>query len=472
MPELTPTWLGPAHHGWLHALVEHAARFDGRRWGDWAREREAPLRVPAPARLRALACDALEDGWMARARPKPPRRLDIYAAAARARAAGTFDRERLLAPLGGVDLFADLPDERAVVFRAPALPELVAAANLAVAKQLLRRAVRVELALSGGAHAVIRQIRLRRLMWVARPGDEGTRVEVTGVFSLFRQTTQYGREFASLLPVLAGCDRFTLRAFLPNGDVVRLATGDPLPARLPTFDSKLERAFAKGVRAIPGWDLTREPEPLAVDGTLVFPDFAVWRDTAPDRRWLVEIVGFWTPEYLQAKLDRLSRADRSDLLVCIDRRLGCGPEDVPSHLPVVWFDRTIDAAAVLARLGELEGRSPPPALCLGASDLFIDFAGRRDDGIHARLAALPVGARVQLAPRDGRVLVMAPDGEIAALAAHAARRLDLGRVVDARVTGYVERRRADALSPWREKLVVDRWRVPLLALHLAPPGRD
>ena len=76
----------------------------------------------------------------------------------------------------------------------------------------------------------------------------------------------------------------------------------------PPCDSEIESAFVtRFKRATTDWDLVREPEPVAAGATLVFPDFAlVHRRTA--RRVLVEIVGFWTPEYLVEKLAALRRA--------------------------------------------------------------------------------------------------------------------------------------------------------------------
>jgi hypothetical protein len=68
MPELAPEWFGPADVAWVDAAIEHASRFHGRRWGEWTREREAPLRLAAPARKRAVLLDALEEGWMTAAK--------------------------------------------------------------------------------------------------------------------------------------------------------------------------------------------------------------------------------------------------------------------------------------------------------------------------------------------------------------------------------------------------------------------
>ena len=60
----------------------------------------------------------------------------------------------------------------------------------------------------------------------------------------------------------------------------------------------------------------------------------------------IEIVGFWTPQYLTAKLERLRQAEAVCLL-CVDTDRACALGDLPPHLPVLRFHRRIDAAAVL-----------------------------------------------------------------------------------------------------------------------------
>jgi predicted nuclease of restriction endonuclease-like RecB superfamily len=59
------------------------------------------------------------------------------------------------------------------------------------------------------------------------------------------------------------------------------------------YDSRLEERFAREFRRVaPDWDLLREPEPIAAEGALIFPDFALQHRSDPSRRWLLEIVGF------------------------------------------------------------------------------------------------------------------------------------------------------------------------------------
>ena len=97
--------------------------------------------------------------------------------------------------------------------------------------------------------------------------------------------------------------------------------------------------------------MVREPEPIAADGRLIFPDFALQLRSNPARRWLLEIVGFWTPDYVARKLALYRSARLSNLILCIDEDRNCTAEDLPSGALVVRFRRHVDATAVLQLVG-------------------------------------------------------------------------------------------------------------------------
>jgi predicted nuclease of restriction endonuclease-like RecB superfamily len=65
------------------------------------------------------------------------------------------------------------------------------------------------------------------------------------------------------------------------------------------------------------------------------------------RRWLLEIVGFWTPQYLERKLALLRLARLSNLILCVDEARSCAEAVVSVSTRVVPFRRQIDALAVM-----------------------------------------------------------------------------------------------------------------------------
>ncbi len=189
----------------------------------------------------------------------------------------------------------------------------------------------------------------------------GVILDLSGPFALFRHTLIYGRRLSSLLPRLAWCDRFELEAQValgagPAAGLVRyrLRSGDPLPPgrELGRFDSEVEARFARDfARLGSDWDLVREPEAVPLEGgRLSFPDFALVHRRTPERRWWLEIVGFWTERYLRDKLAHLRAAGLGNLIVCIDERRGCGIEAMPDGAEVLGYRTRIDARQVLSRV--------------------------------------------------------------------------------------------------------------------------
>ncbi len=87
------------------------------------------------------------------------------------------------------------------------------------------------------------------------------------------------------------------------------------------YDSRLEADFAAEFEARYGgvarqWELRREDELIVVGDTVMIPDFS-FTHRRDGRRALLEIVGFWHPDYLRRKLDKVRQAGRRDLIVLV-----------------------------------------------------------------------------------------------------------------------------------------------------------
>jgi predicted nuclease of restriction endonuclease-like RecB superfamily len=156
-----------------------------------------------------------------------------------------------------------------------------------------------------------------------------------------------------LVPILAWCNEFDLSAEIVLGESsleLKLRSGDPIfPSEPPKpFDSKLEERFCRSfLRATKIWDVIREPEPISAAGTLIFPDFALQHRHFPEKRWLLEIVGYWTPDYLRKKLERLREAKIPNLLLCVSDKLNCAEEDLPSGAAIIRFRKKLEPEAIL-----------------------------------------------------------------------------------------------------------------------------
>ncbi len=101
--------------------------------------------------------------------------------------------------------------------------------------------------------------------------------------------------------------------------------------------------------------LTREDEVVLLGDTVMIPDFALTHKE-DGRRALLEIVGFWHPEYLRRKIEKARAADRTDLILLVYEGVNLADEqlaDVPAE--VLYFKNKPvlkDVMAAVERIAE------------------------------------------------------------------------------------------------------------------------
>jgi uncharacterized protein len=209
-----------------------------------------------------------------------------------------------------------------------------------------------------------------------------------GPLSLFKLTDRYGTSLAKLLPsIIFSSDKkeggdssgeWHLDAWIvrktmdgrkiyefkiSKNEIPELLT-DPylfLPPPIPTaekeaagsipynddyyFDSAVEEKFANRFeQAETGWRLIREPDPLVLsNGGAFIPDFMFEKY---DKKVYLEIVGFWTKDYLERKLQKLAdifisadskqekNNNNADLLfIAVNEEFACSKSSFSSIIP-------------------------------------------------------------------------------------------------------------------------------------------
>ncbi len=232
--------------------------------------------------------------------------------------------------------------------------------NLALAQAVLYDATEMRIRVWDSFATVFSYVKLFGLMHRIYPIDsDGNRVPSTdvadgyeavldGAASLFSKSRKYGIRMANFLPALPLCDRWAMEADILDDDAgpssqtlsFDLDHTEELSSHYSAqsdFDSDVERTLAqKWERANTDWELVREDDVLDLGAEVMLPDFALEH---PDgRRVLFEIVGFWTPEYLNEKLAKIRAADRDNLIVAVSERLDCSSEDFEEMDDrVLWF---------------------------------------------------------------------------------------------------------------------------------------
>ncbi|MFC4427794.1 DUF790 family protein [Deinococcus navajonensis] len=287
-------------------------------------------------------------------------------------AARSLSLDRPLSPADvQASLYADLPDQQTLVsFEPPAPLELIHRFDLAQAQGMLYRAYELVITARRNEPARYKQL-LKYLkffgLMVTVEGDAtfGFTLTLDGPTSLFASTTRYGLAMAKFLPALLHVTKWDLSAAVkPRKDLAwvdaadaewsfQLTSEDGYVSHYKPpeeHDSALESGFAERfAKTETPWRLEREVDLVPVPGGVILPDF---RLVHPDgRSVLVEIVGYWRPDYLRKKFDLLRKAGRTDVIVCISERLnleraGVDPSDFGHR--VVWFKGVLSPKEVLA----------------------------------------------------------------------------------------------------------------------------
>src|SRR5215213_490095 len=295
-------------------------------------------------------------------------------------------------------MWSDLDDNLILDYFDAIDPEaLVGWYNLSLMQTLLFNCTKLDFYISGGLNwkRVLRTVKRLGLMYYLQQPQQQQENRIIcsleGPLSLFKLTDRYGTLLARLLPSIifssdkkresSGGDEWHLDAWIvrktmdgrkiyefkiSKNEIPELMT-DPYSSFPPSsitqkevagssslyndyniFDSAVEEKFAKRFeQAETGWRLTREPDPLVLsNGGAFIPDFMFEKY---DKKIYLEIVGFWTKEYLERKLQKLadifisaySRKKRNNnnynnadlLFIAVNEDFACSKSSFSSIIP-------------------------------------------------------------------------------------------------------------------------------------------
>ena len=263
-------------------------------------------------------------------------------------------------------LYADLSENHILTEFNPPEPEwLLRRYNVALAQALLYRCIRMKLSVFRNIPSRYKQlfkfIKFYQLMHTIQGDlDSGYEILLDGPVSLFRLSQKYGLKLAVFLPALLLCTRWKMEAeivasdgshkFFPLDESIGL-TSHYRDSTM--YDSLLEKTFAERFAEVKSdWEIEREIAIINLKDTVFIPDFAFRH--ADGRTALLEIVGFWRPEYLERKIMKLTRSGRTDMVVAVSADLNVGEEDfkdVPGS--VFFFKKRINPHDVLMRLDQV-----------------------------------------------------------------------------------------------------------------------
>ena len=276
-------------------------------------------------------------------------------------------------------LYADLLDQqRLVAFDPPDPISLLQRFDLAQAQGMLYRAYSLTITAHRNEPARYKQLlkytKLFGLMvTVEGDADIGFTLTMDGPTSLFSGTTRYGLALAKFLPALLHVTKWDLSAALkPRKDLAwtdpndeewsfQLTSEDGYTSHYKEpkdHDSALESGFAERFEKLDTpWTLEREVDLVPVPGGVIIPDFRLLHEDG--RSVLVEIVGYWRPEYLRKKFDLLRKSGRTDVIVAVSERLNlekAGVKTTDFGERVLFFKGVLNPKIVL-ELAETVGKT-------------------------------------------------------------------------------------------------------------------
>jgi uncharacterized protein len=319
-------------------------------------------------------------------------------------------------------MWSDLDDNLILDYFDAIDPEaLVGWYNLSLMQTLLFNCTKLDFYISGGLNwkRVLRTVKRLGLMYYLQQSQQQQENRIIcsleGPLSLFKLTDRYGTLLAKLLPSIifssdkkresSGGDEWHLDAWIvrktmdgrkiyefkiSKNEIPELMT-DPYSSFPPSsitqkevagssslyndyniFDSAVEEKFAKRFeQAETGWRLTREPDPLVLsNGGAFIPDFMFEKY---DKKIYLEIVGFWTKEYLERKLQKLadifisaySRKKRNNnnyktdlLFIALNEDFACSKSSFSSIVPkeqlIFYKNDTVPVKPILDYLKSID----------------------------------------------------------------------------------------------------------------------
>ncbi|MDY6805084.1 MAG: DUF790 family protein [Cyanobacteriota bacterium] len=270
-------------------------------------------------------------------------------------------------------LYADLQENRILTeFEPPTPEELLHRYNLSQVQGIFYRASHIRLNAHrndpGEYKLLFRYLKLFQLMtYIEGDADTGFTLTIDGPNSLFKPSTRYGLALAKMLPALLHVTKWSLHATLQTRDQYTknwktgkftLNSDCGLVSHYPPgkpYDSMIEASFAeRWEKKKTDWKLEREVDLIPIPGSVMIPDFRLVHPEG--RTFLLEIVGYWRPEYLKKKFFQVQTADCDNLILAVSERLNlekAGVKIDEVSVPVVWFKDKLQPKKVLDLLEDL-----------------------------------------------------------------------------------------------------------------------
>jgi predicted nuclease of restriction endonuclease-like RecB superfamily len=255
------------------------------------------------------------------------------------------------------NIYSDLDNELILIsFNELKSKELLELYNISLTQTLLFDSVELRFTTSRNWQKIFFIAKKLGLIYEASKNDE-LWVKIDGPNSLFKLNRRYGSSISKLIPAILTSSNWKIEAkilwkytnemysfrldSISHKDLFRI------PDETAVYDSVVEADFGSRFQALKTkWIMKREPEPLIVGQHVMIPDFSFERD---DFKVYMEVVGFWTTDYLLRKIKKLKEI-KVKMLVAVDQNLACEALTQlkkRSSINILYYKKRIPLAPVL-----------------------------------------------------------------------------------------------------------------------------
>ena len=228
------------------------------------------------------------------------------------------------------NIYADLDSELVLEsFEEPTSEELLELYNLSLTQTLLFDSIELRFTTLDNWQKIFFIAKKLGLIYEASQNGD-LWVKIDGPNSLFKLTRRYGSNISKLIPSILGSSNWQIEAkilwkYTNEIYSFRISSSThkdlfKIHDKTEVYDSIVEADFGSQFQALKTkWILKREPEPLIVGKHVMIPDFSFERDNL---KIYMEVVGFWTTDYLLRKIKKLKEINVK-MLVAVDQSLAC-----------------------------------------------------------------------------------------------------------------------------------------------------
>ena len=258
------------------------------------------------------------------------------------------------------NIYADLPENQILTsFESLSAAELLDRYNLAQAQALLYRCTQMRLQFTppdaASARELFGAIKAYRLIHaISGSAKDGYEIRLDGPVSMFHRSQKYGVQMAVFLPALLTCKNWRMSAEIiskpgtgarfeleSNQTQLRSHHLSETPYETPAR----ETLSAKWAKYVGEWKLEASSEVIDLGQSVFIPDFVLRH--ADGRRVYLEILGFWTPQHLKARMEEFAESGLKNFIIAAWDELR-GSREPPARVPenVILFKRSLDPAIV------------------------------------------------------------------------------------------------------------------------------